>query len=67
MLDNPEKTHQLLTPLKAALPFEVELTPSAIAHLRAQHFAAAVNPRQPVSEISYAGDGPVTLERQRRR
>jgi hypothetical protein len=56
MLDKPEKTRQLLTALKAALPFEVELTPSLIALLRAQHVAVAVNPRQIVSEISYAGD-----------
>jgi hypothetical protein len=56
MLDKPEKTRQLLTALRAALPFEVELAPSLIAHLRAQHVAAAVNPRQIVSEISYAGD-----------
>ena len=27
MLDNPEKTSELITELKAALPFEVELTP----------------------------------------
>lgn len=56
MLDKPEKTRQLLTALKAALPFEVELTPSLIAHLRAQHVAATVEPKQIVSEISYAGD-----------
>jgi hypothetical protein len=34
MLDKPEKTHQLLAALRAAVPFEVELTPSVIAHLR---------------------------------
>ena len=56
MLDKPEKTCPLLTALRAALPFEVELTPSLIAHLRAQHLAAAAKPRQIVSEISYAGD-----------
>lgn len=56
MLDKPEKTCQLLTALRAALPFEVELTPSLIAHLRVQHLVAAAKPRQIVSEISYAGD-----------
>ena len=56
MLDKPEKTYQLLAALKAAAPFEVELTPSVIAHLRAQQVAAADKPRQIVAEISYAGD-----------
>ena len=55
MLDKPKKTRQLLTALRAALPFEVELTP-ALAHLRVQYLAAAAKPRQIVSEISYAGD-----------
>src|ERR1700730_7587060 len=56
MLDKPEKTYQLLAALRAAVPFEVELTPSVIAHLRAQQVAAAVKPRQIVTEVSYAGD-----------
>jgi hypothetical protein len=56
MLDKPKKTRQLLTALRAALPFEVGLTPALIAHLRVQHLAAADKPRQIVSEILYAGD-----------
>ena len=56
MLDKPEKTYQLLAVLRAAVPFEVELTPSIIAHLRAQQIAVAVKPRQIVTEVSYAGD-----------
>jgi hypothetical protein len=56
MLDRPEKTYQLLAALKAAVPFEVELTPSLIAHLQAQQVAVAVKPREVVSQISYAGD-----------
>ena len=56
MLDNPEKTTRLLIAMKAALPFEVELTPSAIAYLRAQHIADDVKPMQIVSKVSYAGD-----------
>jgi hypothetical protein len=56
MLDKPEKTYQLLAALKAAVPFEVELTPSLIAHLQAQQVAVAVKPREIVSQISYAGD-----------
>jgi hypothetical protein len=39
MLDNPEKTARLMATLKAAVPFEVELMPSAIALLRAQDIA----------------------------
>jgi hypothetical protein len=54
MLDKAEKTYQLLATLKAAAPFEVELTPSVIAHLRTQQIA--VKPQQIVTEISYAGD-----------
>ena len=56
MLDKPEKTYQLLAALRAAAPFEVELTPSVIAHLRAQQVTVVVKPRQIVMEISYAGD-----------
>ena len=56
MLDKPEKTRQLVTALKAAVPFEVELTPEVVAHLRSQEIAYAVEPRQTVSGVSYAGD-----------
>jgi hypothetical protein len=56
VLDKPEKTYQLLAALKAAAPFEVELTPSVIAHLRAQQVAVPAKPRQIVTAISYAGD-----------
>jgi hypothetical protein len=56
MLDKPEKTYQLIAAMKAATPFEVELTPSVIAHLRAQQLQVALKPRQIVTEISYAGD-----------
>lgn len=56
MLDNPEKTTKLLTSMKAALPFEVELTPEVIAHLRTQRIADNVKPMQMVAKVSYAGD-----------
>jgi hypothetical protein len=56
MLDKPEKTRQLMATLKAALPFEVELTPYALAQIRSQGIDRAVEPRQIVSEVSYAGD-----------
>ncbi len=50
MLDKPEKTRQLVTALKAAVPFEVELTPDVVAHLRSQDIAHAVEPQQTVSD-----------------
>ncbi len=56
MLDKPEKTRRLLAALKAALPFEVDLTPEAVAALAAQQDGVAVARRQIVSNISYAGD-----------
>ena len=34
MLDNPEKTTKLLAALKAAVPFEVELTEQVVKQLR---------------------------------
>jgi hypothetical protein len=56
MLDNPEKTTRLMIAMKATLPFEVELTPSAIALLRAQQIGDNVKPKQIVSKVSYGGD-----------
>ena len=56
MLDKPEKTRRLFAAMKAAPPFEVDLTPPAIAALTAQQGALAVKPRQIVSDVSYAGD-----------
>ena len=56
MLDNPEKTKRLLTAMMAALPFEVELTPSAIARLRAPQIGDTVKPKKIVSKVSYGGD-----------
>ena len=56
MLDNRDKTHELMTALEAALPFEVELTPDLIARLRTQQPPVLVAPQQIVSQISYAGD-----------
>jgi len=56
MLDNPEKTARLLAALKAQVPFEVELLSSLVNYLRAQHIAAADQPRHVVSDVSYAGD-----------
>jgi len=56
MLDKPEKTLELIDALKAAAPFEVELTPGVIAGLRAEEPRVVVGPQQVVSQVSYAGD-----------
>ena len=57
MLDNPEKTTKLLATLKAAVPFEVELTDRLIKKLRAQHHDASADQKHhTVSDLSYAGD-----------
>lgn len=56
MLDKPEKTRQLVVALKAALPFEVALTPDLIAHLGRQQKPVAVKSTETVSDISYAGE-----------
>src|SRR5215468_1872358 len=56
MLDHPKKTAQLLGALKAAAPFEVELTSSLVEHLRAENVIEADQKRHVVSDLSYAGD-----------
>ena len=56
MLDHPENTMRLLAVLKAAAPFEVELTERIIKHLRTQSSVLADHPRHVVSDLSYAGD-----------
>jgi len=56
MLDNPEKTARLLAALKAAVPFEVELTPAVVKQLQAEKFAYADQTHRTVSDLYYAGD-----------
>ena len=56
MIDDPEKTTQLLAALKAAVPFTVELVPSLVTYLRAQNIAFADQTKHTVSNLSYAGD-----------
>jgi len=56
MLDNPEKTARLFDALKRAAPFEVELMPLVVKQLQADKVAAANQPRQVVSDLSYLGD-----------
>jgi hypothetical protein len=53
---NPEKTARLFAALKATVPFKVELVPSLVSYLRAQHIAIADQTQHIVSELSYAGD-----------
>jgi hypothetical protein len=55
MLDHHEKTVRLLADLKAAAPFEVELTPPLIRRLQAENVANAAQ-KQTVYDFSYAGD-----------
>ena len=54
MLDNPDKTTRLLTALKAAAPFEVEVLPSVVKHLQSENLAITNPTRQVVSDLSYA-------------
>ena len=56
MLDKPEKTRELIAALKAALPFEVALTPELVALLAQQQASIVVKPTERVSDITYAGD-----------
>jgi hypothetical protein len=56
MLDKPEKTFDLIAAMKAAVPFDVELTPQLLARLRADSDGPGLAARQIVREVSYAGD-----------
>jgi hypothetical protein len=56
MLDNLEKATRLLTVLKAAAPFEVEVLPSVVKHLQSENLTITNPTRQLVSDLSYAGD-----------
>ena len=56
MLDDPGRTSRLLAALKAALPFQVHLTPPLARLLREQRAALPAGDRQTVSGVSYLGD-----------
>jgi len=56
MLDNPEKTARLMAALKAAVPFEVNLTPEVVKELQSKNVANADQIHRTVSDLSYAGD-----------
>jgi hypothetical protein len=56
MLDDPKKTDRLMAELKAAVPFNVALTPWVVQHLQAQHDDLANAGEHVVCDLSYAGD-----------
>src|SRR6266480_1799843 len=56
MLDNPEKAARLIAALKAAVPFEINLTPEVVKQLQAENGANPVQAHRTVSDLSYAGD-----------
>jgi hypothetical protein len=56
MLDNPEKTARLVAALKAAVPFEVELTPEVVKQLQAEKIANPDQTHRTVSDLYYASD-----------
>ncbi len=56
MIDNPEKTRQLLATLEAAAPFDVDLTPELMTTLKRSPSCGALERRQTVSSLSYMGD-----------
>ena len=56
MIDSPEKTARLLAALKAAAPFKVDLVPSLVSYLQAQHVSFGDHTQYVVSNLSYAGD-----------
>ena len=53
MLDKPEKTFDLIAAMRAAVPFEVELTPPLLARLRSDTFASEIAPRQLVVSLTH--------------
>jgi hypothetical protein len=55
-IDKPEKTRELMTTLRAALPFEAELTLPVLAALKSEKNSVVLEPRQPVSRVDYGGD-----------
>ena len=56
MLDKPEKTHELMEILDAAVPFEVGLMPELIERLAQQQNPVVIKPIETVSKVSYSGD-----------
>ena len=51
MLDKPEKTHELMEILDAAVPFEVGLMPDLIDHLARQQNPVVIKSSETVSKV----------------
>jgi hypothetical protein len=56
MLDEPEKTRELMATLDSAVPCEVALMPDLIEYLARQQKPVIVRPTEIVSGVSYLGD-----------
>ena len=56
MIDNAEKTEQLLAKLQAALPLRARTTPELVATIQAQHPATKIVGDCCINAISYSGD-----------
>jgi hypothetical protein len=56
MLDHPKKTARLLAKLEKAVPFEVQLVPSAVTYLEEKGIASATVGRHTLESVTYAGD-----------
>ena len=56
MLDDPEHTERLLAALKAAVPFEAEISPEALQQLRGRDGGSVWTARQTVRKVSCLGD-----------
>ena len=56
MLNQPEKTRELMATLEAAVPFEVALMPDLIEYLARQQKPVVVKPTETVSGVFYLGD-----------
>ena len=56
MLDDPEHTERLLAALKAAVPFEAQISPEALQQLRGRDGGSVWTARQTVRAVSCLGD-----------
>jgi hypothetical protein len=53
MLDNPNKTRELMAVLEAAVPFEVAVMPELMEYLARQQKPVDVKPTETVSKVFY--------------
>jgi hypothetical protein len=56
MLDDPEQTDRLLAALKAAVPFEAQISQAALQQLRGRDGGSVWTARQTVRAVSCLGD-----------